>query len=112
MYTVLMTEHFTEWLTNLSQSEQESMAYAIKLLQTYGHELSRPYADTLYNSTISNLKELRIQHSGKPYRAFFAFDPRRQAILLCAGDKTGDKRFYQRMIPLAESLYQAYLEQL
>lgn len=111
-YTVLMTDYFNDWFMALSDDEQDSIAYAIKLLQIYGHELSRPHADTLYNSKLSNLKELRIKHKGKPYRAFFAFDPLRQAVILCGGDKTGDKRFYQKMIPLAESLYQHYLEQL
>ncbi|OOR86646.1 addiction module toxin RelE [Moraxella caviae] len=112
MYTVLMTDHFHDWLVSLSPDEQDSVAHAVKLLQVYGHQLSRPYADTLQGSKLANLKELRIQHSGKPYRAFFVFDPLRQAILLCAGDKSGNKRFYKQMIPLAESLYQTYLEQL
>jgi hypothetical protein len=60
---------------------------------------------------IENLKELRIQHRGQPYRAFFVFDPQRQAIVLCAGNKQGDKRFYERMTPLAESIYQRYLQE-
>lgn len=51
------------------------------------------------------LKELRIQHRGRPLRAFFAFDPLRQAVVLCAGDKTGnDKRFYKEMVPMAERI--------
>jgi hypothetical protein len=62
-------------------------------------------------SPLSNLKELRIQHRGQPYRAFFVFDPQRQAIVLCAGNKQGDKRFYERMTPLAESIYQRYLQE-
>lgn len=45
-------------------------------------------------------------------RAFFVFDPLRQAVVLCAGDKTGDKRFYKKMIPLAKAIYQKYLDQL
>ncbi|MDU9050236.1 MAG: type II toxin-antitoxin system RelE/ParE family toxin [Candidatus Electrothrix sp. Rat3] len=58
------------------------------------------------------MKELRTQCQGRPLRTFFAFDPRRTAILLIGGDKTGDKRFYERMIPLAERLYNNYLEEL
>jgi hypothetical protein len=58
------------------------------------------------------MKELRTQHQGKPYRSFFAFDPRRTAILLIGGDKTGDKRFYDRMIPIADDLYDGYLQEI
>jgi len=58
------------------------------------------------------MKELRTQHRGRPYRTFFAFDPRRAAILLIGGDKTGDKRFYDRFIPIADDLYDEYLDEL
>ena len=60
----------------------------------------------------SNMKELRTQHQGRPIRTFFAFDPRRTAILLIGGDKTGDNRFYERMIPEADRLYDEYLKEL
>ena len=56
--------------------------------------------------------ELRVQSGGRPIRVFYAFDPRRTAILLLGGDKTGDKRFYDRMIPIADSLYDVYLSEL
>jgi hypothetical protein len=58
------------------------------------------------------MRELRVQHRGRPYRVFYAFDPRRAAILLIAGEKTGDGRFYQRMIPIADRLYDEHLAQL
>jgi hypothetical protein len=58
------------------------------------------------------MRELRIQSSGKPLRIFYAFDPRRTAILLIGGDKTGDNRFYERYIPIADKLYDIYLEEL
>ena len=59
------------------------------------------------------MKELRIQSKGKPLRAFFAFDPRRKAILLCAGNKSeNEKRFYKVMIPLADKEYQAHIDNL
>jgi hypothetical protein len=58
------------------------------------------------------MRELRVQHQGRPYRLFYAFDPRRAAILLIAGDKTGDRRFYERMTPIADRLYDEHLEQL
>ena len=63
-------------------------------------------------STIRNLKELRLQHSGKPYRILYAFDPKRSAVLLCGGRKNGkkDKLFYKRMIYLAEKVFARYLK--
>lgn len=58
-----------------------------------------------------NLKELRVRHDGAPIRAFFAFDPVRRAIVLCAGDKTGNERFYGRMIPIAEAEFGRFLSE-
>jgi hypothetical protein len=56
------------------------------------------------------MKELRTQHRGRPLRTIFAFDPRRCVILLIGGDKTGDKRFYDRIIPIADQLYDDHLK--
>ena len=58
------------------------------------------------------MRELRIQHQGRPVRVFYAFGPRRAAILLIAGDKTGDDRFYDRLVPIADRLYDEHLDQL
>jgi hypothetical protein len=58
------------------------------------------------------MRELRVQSGGRPVRVFYAFDPRRSAILLIGGDKTGDKRFYETMIPVADRLYDEYIEEL
>lgn len=49
---------------------------------------------------------------GRPYRVFFAFDPLRQAVMLCGGDKTGNKHFYETMIPIAEREFLNYLQEL
>jgi hypothetical protein len=58
------------------------------------------------------MRELRVQSGGRPLRIFYAFDPRRSAILLIGGDKTGDDRFYQRMIPIADALYDVYIAEI
>ena len=58
------------------------------------------------------MRELRVQHEGRPYRVFYAFDPRRMAILLIGGDKTGDDRFCERMVPIADRLYDEHLKTL
>lgn len=57
------------------------------------------------------MRELRIQSNGRPLRVFYAFDPKRQAVLLIGGDKTGDARFYDRMIPTAERIWKEYLDE-
>jgi len=57
-------------------------------------------------------KELRIQHQGRPYRILFAFDPRRTALLLIGGDKTGNDRWYEEFVPKADSIYDQHLKEL
>ena len=58
------------------------------------------------------MRELRVQHEGRPYRILYAFDPRRCAILLIGGDKTSDKRWYDVHVPVADGLYDMHLETL
>lgn len=112
MWQVIYSTEFEQWFRGLAEDEQDSVSRVLLLLAEYGPNLPRPYADVIHGSHISNLKELRIQHRGHPYRAFYAFDPLRQAVVLCAGDKTGkEKRFYKEMIPLAESIYAQYLQE-
>ena len=53
-----------------------------------------------------------MQHEGRPYRVLYAFDPRRVALLLLGGDKTGDSRWYEKAIPQAETIYAKHLEEL
>jgi hypothetical protein len=112
MWQIDFTDEFEAWWATLSESEQESIDASVHLLESLGPLLGRPHADTLKGSKHANMKELRTQHQGRPLRTFFAFDPRRTAILLIGGDKTGDKRFYDRMLPLADKLYDEHLQQL
>lgn len=111
-WEVEFTDEFANWWDSLSAAEQDDVESSIKLLIEEGPQLSRPHADTLHGSRHSNMKELRSQSQGKPLRTLFAFDPRRSAILLIGGDKTGDKRFYQRMITIADELYDEHLQTL
>jgi hypothetical protein len=106
------TEEFEAWWTSLNEDEQESLAASVGLLEELGPQLPRPHSDTVNGSKYSNMKELRTQHQGRPLRMLYAFDPRRMAILLIGGDKTGDDRFYERMIPLADKLYDRHLKEL
>ena len=84
----------------------------MEVLKRMGPNLGRPYVDSVKRSRHENMKELRVQSKGRPFRIFFAFDPLRRAVLLIGGNKTGDKRFYARMIPIADMLYDDYLQDL
>ncbi len=112
MWEVEFTAAFETWWNSLESDEQESVAASVGLLELLGPQLPRPHSDTLKGSRHANLKELRTQHRGRPLRTLYAFDPRRMAILLIGGDKTGDGRFYDRMIPVADKLYDDHLKTL
>jgi hypothetical protein len=111
-WNVELTDEFLQWWNELDSAEKGSLAVSIELLEEKGPNLGRPFVDSVNGSRHSNMKELRTQHQGKPYRSFFAFDPRRTPILLIGGDKTGDMRFYDRMIPIADDLYDGYLQEI
>ncbi|WP_312242741.1 type II toxin-antitoxin system RelE/ParE family toxin [Pantoea sp.] len=87
---------------------------SMKVLERFGPMLGRPDVDHIKSSAFPNMKELRVQSNGRAVRAFFAFDPVRKAILLCAGDKSGAKeqRFYKDMIKTADEEYRNHLERL
>ncbi len=106
------TEEFENWWETLSEVEQESIAVSVGLLEIMGPNLPRPHSDTVKGSQFSNMKELRRQHAGEPYRTLYAFDPRRKAILLIGGNKTGDNNWYQTFIPIAHKLYAEHLDEL
>ncbi|MBI2152700.1 MAG: type II toxin-antitoxin system RelE/ParE family toxin [Candidatus Rokubacteria bacterium] len=72
----------------------------VTLLQRLGPRLGRPHSDVI------------IQHAGKPYRVLYAFEPRRVAILLIGGEKTGDKRWYEKFLPVADRLYDEHIATL
>lgn len=86
----------------------------VQLLEQYGPQLSRPHVDTLKGSKHTNMKELRFYADGGVWRAAFAFDPRRQAIVLVAGDKSGgsEKRFYNVLIKTADERFDRHLAHL
>ena len=113
MWKVLTVDEFDTWFLALTEEEQTDVLAHITLLEIKEPHLGRPYVDSLEGTKqVNNLKELRIQHRGMPYRVFFAFDPKRQAVLLCGGNKTGDKRFYKKMIQIAEREFIHYLDEI
>ena len=106
------TNEFEQWWTSLKETQQDDVASIVQLLEEKGINLKFPYSSKINSSRHSQMRELRIQSQGKPIRVFYCFDPKRDAILLIGGDKTGKKRFYQQMIPIADRLYDIYLEEI
>ncbi|MFM8701862.1 MAG: type II toxin-antitoxin system RelE/ParE family toxin [Hyphomicrobiales bacterium] len=106
------TDEFGVWLDGLSGEEQESVDASVQLLEARGPNLRFPHSSGVKGSKHSHMRELRTQHDGRPFRTLYAFDPRRHVILLLGGDKTGDKRWYEVNVPIADRLYDAHLEEL
>lgn len=102
------------WLESLSVDDYHQVIAALELLQERGPQLGRPLVDTVKGSRHKNMKELRPGTSGRSeVRMLFAFDPERRAIVLVAGDKSGDwKGWYVKNIPIADDLFDQHLKAL
>ena len=111
-WNVENTDEFDAWWAELTDGEQEDVTAVALLLMEHGPSLPFPYSSGVEGSRHSHMRELRVQSGGRPIRVFYAFDPRRTAILLIGGDKTGDDRFYERMVPVADQLYDTYLQEI
>ena len=111
-YEVEVTDEWLAWFDELTAAEQEELAASIGLLEAKGPHLPFPYSSGVTSSRHSHMRELRTQIHGRPFRTLYAFDPRRVAILLIAGDKTGDDRWYDVHVPQADDLYDEHLETL
>ena len=109
MWEVEYTDEFGEWWNKLSESAQIDIDSCVRLLERYGPSLKFPYSSGIENTKQTRMRELRVQHKGKPYRVLYVFDPRRKAILLIGGNKTGDTRWYEKNVPKAERLYKEHL---
>ncbi len=110
-WEVEASDEFAAWYADLTADESESVTRSVDLLALVGPVLGRPHVDTLYGSSIPNLKELRVQHDGRPLRILFAFDPRRVAYLILGGDKTGNKSWYDTFLPIANNIYRTHLKE-
>lgn len=111
-WSVEYTDEFGEWWDSLAEDEHESLDASVRLLEDRGPNLGFPHSSGINGSKHSHMRELRTQHNGRPYRTLYAFDPLRSAILLIGGDKTGDDRWYEVHVPIADQLYDEHLEQL
>jgi hypothetical protein len=111
-WDVEYTDEFGRWWDTLTEAEQESVDVSVRLLEAMGPQLPFPHSSGVNGSRHGHMRELRVQHAGRPYRVLYAFDPKRAAILLLGGDKTGNKRWYEVHVPLADRLYDAHLKEL
>ena len=91
------TNEFEAWWESLGDAEQESVAAVVGLLEDHGPQLGYPHSSSSTSSRHGHMRELRIQHQGRPLRVLYAFDPRRVAI---------------RFVPVADRLYDAHLASL
>jgi len=106
------TDEFENWWESLDEDEQESITSCVLLLEVRGPMLAYPFSSGIEQSRHSHMRELRIQHGGRPFRVLYAFDPRRVAILLIGGDKTGDDRWYDKYVSLADKIYEEHIQAL
>lgn len=111
-WDVEFTDEFGAWWETLTTEEQESVDFGVGLLIERGPTLPFPYSSQVKGSQFGEMRELRVQHQGSPYRVLYAFDPRRVALLLLGGDKTGDDGWYDRMVPVADKLFAEHLADL
>jgi hypothetical protein len=105
-------EGFEEWWNSLDADEQDSVDRIVQLLIRFGPTLDHPYTSSIASSRHGQMRELRIQHKGRPYRVLYAFVPRRSGVLLLGGDKTGRDRWYEESVPVADDRYDAHVAAL
>ena len=111
-WNIEYTDEFGDWWRTLEETEEVDVTAVVELLGERGPQLEFPYSSGVQGSEHDHMRELRIQSSGRPLRVFYAFDPRRTAILLIGGDKTGNDRFYDQFLPVIDRLYDVYLDEL
>ncbi|WP_372018236.1 type II toxin-antitoxin system RelE/ParE family toxin [Tistrella mobilis] len=110
-WQVIFDDDFVEEYEMLPHDLRLAILSGARLLSEYGPGLGCPYVDTLRGSAFPNMKELRLRSTDGAWRIAFAFDPRRQAVLLIAGNKAGksQKRFYTRLITIVDARFTDHL---
>ena len=113
-WVVEIDDGFGAEFNALHEDVQVEVLALARLLQHFGPQLKRPHADTLKASRHANMKELRFSAMDGEWRVAYAFDTRRKAILLVAGDKAGisEKRFYRELIRKADKRFDAHLARI
>ena len=110
-WTVEIGNEFEPEFDALHEDVQLEILALSRLLQKFGPQMGRPRVDTLNGSRHTNMKELRSSAADGQWRVAFAFDPKRKAVLLVAGDKSGagEKRFYRELIRKADARFDSHL---
>ena len=111
-WEVEFTDEFNGWWNALTEDEQDDVTYSVGLLEQLGPSLGYPHSSKINGSRHSGMRELRTQSKGRPLRTLYMFDPRRTAILLIGGDKTGNDHWYEEFTPIADRLYDQHLIEL
>ena len=113
-WIVAIGDEFEPEFDDLHDDVRTEILAMSRLLQRFGLQLGRPRVDTLKGSRHANMKEIRFSAANGEWRVAFAFDTKREAILLVAGDKSGssEKRFYRRLVRKADERFQAPLDRL
>ena len=115
-WEVEYTDEFESWWNGLAEEEQIELDAKVRLLEQHGPILPRPHSDVIVTSKHANMKELRgrviFPNHRVELRVLYAFDPRRTAILLIGGDKTGSPNWYEEYVAIADQLFDDHLEQM
>jgi hypothetical protein len=111
-WQVEYTEEFEGWWNGLTEEEQVAVDVKVRLLEEKGPSLQHPHSSGIKSSKHQHMRELIVQCHGEPFRVLYAFDPRRTAVLLIGGNKTGDNRWYEVFVPVADRLYEQHLAAL
>jgi hypothetical protein len=111
-WEVEVSDEFRAWYLALCIEERTGVAACVAMLELHAPGLGRLYVDTLKGSAFSNMKKLRVQHQGRPYRILFALDPRRNAYLILGGHKTGNANWYLDAIRSTDAIYAQHLKEI
>lgn len=114
MATVIFHDDFRPEFRDLTEEVQDELLAQLRVVEQFGSQAGRPRVDTLNGSRYRNMKELRFSADGGEWRFAFAFDPERNAYVLCGGDKSGEgeTKFYRRLIAKADQRFGAHLKAL
>ena len=113
-WAILISEEYEEWFSKLPQKHKLAITTDLEVLHHFGPMLGRPHVDQIKGSKYTNMKELRTEIFGHVYRSLFAFDPKRQAVILSGGDKRGknQEKFYKRLIVQADKTFKRHLKNI
>ena len=111
-WEVEFTDEFRDWWNMLTEGQQDDLAHSVRHLMEFGPALGFPHSSKVTSSRYPQMRELRTQSAGRPLRTLYAFNPLRTAVLLIAGDKTGDDRWYDKFVPVADRLFEEHLNEL